>query len=294
MPILKALSKSISTALFVAEPACKFPVAEPGSTENIQGAAYGEINIAGTQLFDQADIFPGMDAPGVSDGDTVPTCQTLKQRDFHTPALSFNIHSMNQIFMAIAAEFVQQGFIDGFSGKRLPAVRHNIIVLTFAPAAQIQDKALFADSLFEPFQSGCIDQAVMKDPGCDNYSRGPGIQPILCIVQINASTQLEAARPGCQRLFGSLLIARSQLDDMPAVEPILPVEPGKPFSRLPGLKIYFQVIDGIIVQSISDNLLDLPLVQVDTGTKSHVCNAPKLSSAKETTTLYGPAGSSLQ
>ena len=146
------------------KPACQFGVGEPGPTEEIQGTANGKINGAPAKIFNDFDVFHGVDATGVGNGNLGPLAEQFDKGLFNALASAFHIHGMNQEFIAETGQMVQQGRCYHLIGEGLPAVCYDPVTLSLSAAAQIQHQAFFTDALHKLFQSFFIHCSVMEHP----------------------------------------------------------------------------------------------------------------------------------
>jgi hypothetical protein len=96
---------------------------------------------------------------------------------------------------------------------------------------------------------------------------GPGIEPLLRVFRGNAAADLEPAGPGRQRLARGPVVARAELDDVPASDLIRAEGFRKPCRRLVRNEVLHRP-HAIVAQAAADDLFDLALVEVDARTKA--------------------------
>ena len=65
-----------------------------------------------------------------------------------------------------------------------------------------------------------LQLGALKEPRGDDDLAGPSIEPPLGVVDGDAAAQLQTIGPGRQGLFGSLVVAGPQFDDMATQETI--------------------------------------------------------------------------
>ena len=99
---------------------------------------------------------------------------------------------------------------------------------------------------------------------------GAEIEPPCGILGCNAAAKLHPARPGGKGLFGGMIVARPQLDDVAAREIIGAVEFGKPGGRLFRDKIGGDGLRLAVVQGRTDNLLHHPVMEIDARSEFHL------------------------
>ena len=100
--------------------------------------------------------------------------------------------------------------------------------------------------------------------------RRAGVQPALGVLEVHAAAEMQSAGKRGQRFGRGCLVARSQLDDMAALQPIPSIQFREPGRGTLGHKIRAQP-RAVIAQTAADDLLDLAFMQVDARTK-HAAN----------------------
>ena len=112
-----------------------------------------------------------------------------------------------------------------------------------------------------------MELAVAKDIGSDDYLRGTATEPRRGVVGTDAAADLHAAGEGSQRLGSCVLVARTEHDDVAAEELVVAITLRKVRRRVGGDEVGLG--GAAVAQAGADDLLDLPLVQVDTGPEAH-------------------------
>mmetsp|Transcript_7570 Transcript_7570/g.13659 ORF Transcript_7570/g.13659 Transcript_7570/m.13659 type:complete len:221 (+) Transcript_7570:384-1046(+) len=208
-------------------------------------------------------------ASGIGDRNGTVSTQQLDQIGQNTTLFPLIVHSMNQKFIAIGSQFLQCFGIDRHVCKCLPAVRHHIIHSTLGTTTQIQHQSAFPHLIHQRIQSIPIHFAMMKYVGCDNNVRRTRVQPFLCIVHIDSSTDLQPLWIRFKCLLGRLGISRSQHNDMPSRETIALIQTCKFFRWFVRREILRRCLLVAVRQRRSNNLLDLTRVQINAWSKLH-------------------------
>ena len=134
---------------------------------------------------------------------------------------------------------------------------------------------LCTDQTRQPFQILVIDSSILKYIGCHDYLPRAHIQKLLCIVCVDAATNLQALWicSKCKlRLFQICLIvctaSRIQQDNMSADQTASAIQ----ISIEICLQLRNEVILGkisLILQAAADNLLDCAIMYVNAWSKPH-------------------------
>ena len=91
-----------------------------------------------------------------------------------------------------------------------------------------------------------------------------GGEPVSGIVDRDAATQLESARPGGEGIAGGLVVATAQFDHVAAGEPVVAVAGGKGGRSLVADKIFARA-RAVVAEGAADDLFYFAIVQVDAG-----------------------------
>ena len=95
---------------------------------------------------------------------------------------------------------------------------------------------------------------------------GTSVEPISRIPCVDPAPDLQSSAVSCQRRSRCFVVARPQLDHVTADKPIFGILPRKPLGGL----ARHEVFNGLVIligQRATDDLLDLAVMEVDTGPK---------------------------
>ena len=91
--------------------------------------------------------------------------------------------------------------------------------------------------------------------------RCSGVQPIGCVVRVDAAADLHATRIGREGALGRRVVSRSKFNNVPAGQFVVAIPLGEPLWRMIGDEILHQLIIFIVVtQRTANNLFDTAVV----------------------------------
>ena len=139
-------------------------------------------------------------------------------------------------------------------------------------------------------QSAAVKLAIAKDIGSDDHLCCTPAEPSRRIVGTNAAADLQAPREGGEGLRGRVLVARAEHDDVAAGELVATIARRKVRRRMGGDEVGLG--GRAVAQAGADDLLDSPLVQVNTGPEAHQRSQrySATASSSRLTPRPGPAG----
>jgi hypothetical protein len=89
---------------------------------------------------------------------------------------------------------------DGYLGKLLPAIGNYVVIIALLSTTQIQNQAIFTNFGNQLIESVKIDPPLAKYPGSYDHMGSSPLKPACGIQHRDAAADLQAARPGSQRL----------------------------------------------------------------------------------------------
>src|SRR5690606_23542705 len=98
---------------------------------------------------------------------------------------------------------------------------------------------------------------------------GAGVEPVHGMFRRHAAAILHAARPGAERRFRGLAVARSKRDDVTARQAILAIQAREFVRRERAAMIDLQLAFLSLAQGAADDLHHLAFMEIDTGSELH-------------------------
>jgi len=214
-----------------------FGVGHPAASENIEGAADGEIDLAAADLLDGLEVGQRAGAARVRDGKRATPGEETDQPGVDAPAKALDIDGVDEEFGA-KRRHPPEDFGSEFEVREiLPAVGHDPVAIVADPATEIEDQTPGTDESRKFGQPVPIDASLAEDPRGDDDVGRTRVEPSTGIVGIDSAAELESAGPGGQGVAGGLVVAGSQGNDMSAAEIVASVEIGKPAGGVRCLEI---------------------------------------------------------
>jgi thiazole synthase len=233
------------------------------TTKNIQSRADGKVNFTAAKASDFLKVGQGIGTAGIGDRERRPFGQVLNEVAVNTCAQALHINGVDQEFGATGGELTK-GFASQCNiGELLPAVGDDEIIAATAAATEINHETVPADGLHEGFEASPIHGAIAENPGSDNDMRGTVIKKADCIIEIDATANLEAAGKGAKGSAGGVLVAGAEHDDMAAFESVLAVEFG--VIDAGAVRDEIGAWSGGIGERAADDLFHLAFVEINAG-----------------------------
>lgn len=113
---------------------------------------------------------------------------------------------------------VESGLREHHIGEILPPVHRDHPLVAAPAAANVHDQRVASDELLERKQALHRETAVGEEVRGDNHLFGAFIQPPHRILAVDAATDMQPVRPCRHRLGRRRVVARPELDYMPAAQ----------------------------------------------------------------------------
>ena len=141
-----------------------FVVGQTAASEDIEGAADGEVETAVAEIADEVEILHVPNAAGVGHGNPLPAAEKLDEAGLDTFALALDVGGVDEKFGTGVSQEVKVRGGDLDVGKLLPAVGDNPVAVTSAAAGKVEDKSIPPYEPDETRQPPFVDLSLTKDP----------------------------------------------------------------------------------------------------------------------------------
>ncbi|KDN65388.1 hypothetical protein CSUB01_05778 [Colletotrichum sublineola] len=242
----------------------------PVAAETVQRAPDRQVYLALAELLHHVQVPQVPAAARVRDRQAAPLGQPLHKLLVDPFLQALVVRRVDEELGAIGLQqldglsLVERTLIDLHVRDGLPLVHgHEPPVVPAPPAAEVDDELIpvAAQRLEHRVQPLLAEPPVREQVRRDDDLLRPGLDPLPRVLVVDASPDLQPARPRLERFPGRLRVAGAQHDDMGPGEAVVPVQPRKVSRRVcrdeVGLELRRRA-----VERAADNLLHLPGVQV--------------------------------
>ena len=212
-------------------------VADAGTTEEVEGAADGEVDAALADPFDGFEVLERAGPTGIGGGEGGPDSEFLDEGLVNAVAEAFDVDRMDEELGTGLREAGECFRAEADVGELLPTVGHDPVGAVAESATEVEDEAIATDQLGKFVDALPVDDALAEDPGSDDHVGGAGVEPVAGIGCLDAAAVLESAGPGAEGFAGGGLVSGPEGDDVAAGEAILAIARGEPARGLGSFEV---------------------------------------------------------